>query len=400
MPGLMAWLSVVAAFVVSPNLLFVLGVDYASEAGSFIEKIHVATLLALGALLASAVSRGKLRFSTIPPGIFVPILMFCLIVVMACAYRGISVTNFVTSMVTPLLLVLVLDNAGDRERQWIGSTVVFILLANSALAIAEQALGFRLLPRIAGTTLYSGDLRSVGLLGHPLTASVITGAYIIHLVIDRLGERLAPGLVAQLLLHGVALLFFGGRLALGATGLLLASFLIFDGSRAPGRRLAGARRGFLLLLLGGMAGAALLSGAADPLIARVIDDEGSALTRLQAFSILGALPWEQLLTGFSPSEKLTIAQALGVSPAIEITWLAWVIDYGVPIAVGLVLTLLVLLYCCCERGRRSHPYMVALLLISLSGFLGLGGKTLLLGWFVVMLLTLRRPAISPPPARK
>lgn len=401
--GLGEWLglgliaAILASFLVSPALLHALGVRYASPAGSLFEKLHLATMLVGLVAGLSVLCSGRLRFTLLSAREFGAMLGLILLAVAPALLLRRPVTGLLVTFLTPVLLIYLLQLADDDLRRRIRALVAGLLLLNSCVGLIEFLLQATLLPRIAGAVEIDSDGRALGLVGHPLSAAFLSGLMLVYLVISRMMTRFDRWSAVQIGLHAAALLAFGGRLALVASLLMLAIYVLFDGTalirRAPVERWL-IRYG---LGLAGIAGAmaVLVSGLAGQVLARFTADGGSAATRWAAIEIARSLDREGWLMGLSPLVRAERQQSFGTPYGIEMTWLAWLIDHGLVVALGLALLLALVLRVSLRGGARVHFYMTAYFLIVITGAQGLGAKSLLLTWLVIVLLTFRRRNRSP-----
>src|SRR5260370_32189836 len=114
------------------------------------------------------------------------------------------------------------------------------ILLNVILGYYEYSSGQRLITlSVGGDMVVMGEWPSSALLGHPLTASGLVGAYIFALI---LRPALCPPVVLRLPLIAFclgSLMVFGGRTALVTVLLVIGSFAaleifrIFRGGRPP-----------------------------------------------------------------------------------------------------------------------------------------------------------------------
>lgn len=392
---------VLLSLVVSPALMYVLSIDYSTEGGSILEKVHISTTLSALLVVAIFIFHGRMRFVQMRAWEFfasVGITLFCIIQLLAL---GRPATSVIVTFLTPISLIYLLNVGTDRMAHDVRKLIMAVLFLNSLVGIGELVLGTTMLPRVAGSAIIYDDRRSLGLVGHPLNASFITGLYLIYLVISGLMSRFTWASLGQIAVHTAALLAFGGRVALISTVVLVAIFVVFDSSTiirtSPSFRFI---RRILMIFAGlGLGAAVLFSGLADNTISRFTSDEGSALTRYAAVQILTNLPPESLAFGVSQSQRSDILRLFGTKYGIEITWIAWLVDYGVFITIGLCIVLVNLLRVCLRGGQRYHWYMTVYFLICITGSQGLGSKSLLLAWFVTIMLTFGRDVSAIRAAR-
>ncbi len=380
-------LLVVLAFAVSPNLLFMLGVNYATSEGNPVEKFHIATIGALAFFAFIVVYRGRIRTGLLSVSEFVFCIACCVIVVGYTASSGGALSVIIVTYVTPVVFMVLLGNLSERDKVSIAKLILLLVIANAIWAAAEYIVGFRPLARIAGTTVYTGDTRAIGFLGHPLTSALLTGMTVIYLVISMLSLKVSPIRLGMVLFLVLAMVFFGGRASLALTALLVTYFLVFDGRQAfleKRRRTSGLLRLAVVSLLVGLAISVLIAGGANDIIARHMDDEGSAATRSTSLEVLGYLTVDQWLFGLSDAQEAALSAALGQPLVIEITWVVWVLEFGLVGSFLLGAVLLVVLRNFVRRGKVYHGYNALFFLAAITGFYGLGGKTLLLCWFVCL----------------
>lgn len=384
-------LAVGASFLISPALLFSWGVNYASSAGALFEKLHIATMLVALAVGWSLLLSGRLRFVLFSAREFALMLALIALAALHAALLQRPVTSVLVTFLTPVLLLYLLQLADAPMRHRIRLLVMTILLLNSLVGLAEFFAGTTLLPRIAGTLEIHRDTRALGLVGNPLSASFLAGFMLVYLVITRMMTRFDAGALLQIGIHGAALMVFGGRLALLATLCILSAFVLFDGSAL--RRRPPVERWvirYCVALVGCLGALGLVvSGLAGQMLARFAADGGSAATRRAALDIVLGLDQQALLLGLSPALRAERQAQFGTPYGIEITWLAWLVNHGLLVTIGLVLALAVTLRACLRGADRVHVYLVAYFLVSISGAQGLGAKSLLLAWVVTILLTFR-----------
>lgn len=389
---LMLYGVVSASLLVSPNLMYILGIEYGVESGSLLEKIHISTTLALLTFAVYAIYNGKLYFTAFRPTEFFLSLGICGVMIATLGLIGRPVTSLLVTFLTPILLVYLLSLSNVLTRLKVGQLFSLLLFLNSVVGIIELLSGSTFLPRVAGAVLVFSDTRSIGFVGHPLTSSFLTGLILLYLVLSRMMARFDPWALVQIVVHAVGLLAFGGRVALVSAAALIAIYIAFDGKTLV-RRTATLRTLRRSLIVGGglaLIAIILFSGIADNTLSRFTSDEGSALTRNAALQIVSSLGFDELALGVSPSQRVEIMRAFGTDFGIEITWIALLVDYGVFITIGLCIVLAILLRICLRGGQRYHWYMTVYFLICITGSQGLGSKTLLLAWFVTIMLTFGR----------
>lgn len=390
--------TVPAAFLGSPSLFYALGINYAGAGGIPLEKIHIATGLALVAMVLCVLPVGRMPFSRLSPAAFFGVLGLIAFSSAFLLLLDRPVSGLVVTFLTPALLLYLVAEAPPGLLAILRQMVMVVLLANSLVGIAEFTLDIGLLPHVAGANPIRDDGRALGIVGQPLTAAFLAGIALLHFVVSGAMSGLRLPTLVAIGIHGAALLVFGGRVALLAALSLIVIFVLFDRaalSRRPTRQRVVLRG---LLFLGLIAGAllALSSGLAAQLLARFADDSGSSSTRWVALTLVSQLPPDALIFGLAPSRRADLLAALDSADVIEITWIGWLVDYGLVITLALGAALVLILRACLVGGSRVHVYMVAYFLICISGAQGLGAKSMLLAWMVILLLTLRPGHRSAP----
>lgn len=383
--------AVFSAFLFSPALLYVLGINYAGQGGNPLEKIHFATLLGLVALGLSVLVTGKMRFIGLSPRTFFSLIALIAFATGQLLLLGRPASGLLVTFLTPILLLYLITTVSADLFRFLRCAIMALLIVNSFTGLAEFAFGITLLPHVAGAIEIHGDTRALGLVGHPLTAAFLAGIALVHLVIAGAIAGFRRVALLEIALHGAALLAFGGRLALLAALSLLIVFVLCD--RAALLRLPARRRVLIrtALVVGISAGALAASafGLADQILTRFAEDGGSTATRWAALNLATHLSPDALFFGLAPDQRAEMLAAFDTPYGIEITWIGWLVDYGLFIALALLAALGLILRACLRGGTRVHYYMTAYFLICISGAQGLGAKSLLLAWMVVLLLTLR-----------
>lgn len=382
--------AIMSAFVFSPALYFRLGINYAGAGGSPLIKIHIALYLALVALVLTVLARGRLPFRDLPPASLFWPLGLVAYSALQLLVLGRPVSGLLVTFGTPILLMYLLTQLSLARRVLLGRIVLAFLLANALVGLAEALSGTTLLPRVAGTIVVTGDGRALGLVGHALTASFLSGCALLYLCHHALTAAPRIRVLLALGIHGAALIAFGGRLALISVPLLLF-VLIFLDRAALSQHSARYRvqlRVCALLLLALAAPLVLASGFADPVLARFVGDGGSMATRWAALRLVMDLTPEALFLGLDSGDRARLLARYNTPYGVESTWLGWLVDYGALISAALAAALFIILRTCLATGQRVHFYVTAFFLIIISGAQGLGAKSLLLAWVVVLLLTL------------
>jgi hypothetical protein len=250
-----------------------------------------------------------------------------------------------------------------------------------------------------------GEWRSAALLGHPLTASGIVGAYVLALV---LRPAICPPLLLRLPLIAFSLgslMAFGGRTSLVTVLAMIGLVGLFEAIRLlRGKRMplsAAILAICVLFAAGAIIFAALDLGIFDKMLLRFSSDKGSTLARYATFSLLSHFDWHELILGPNPVRVNALQSQLGLNYGIENFWISSVVQFG------LVHTILLTIGLVCffvELLRRSNPAawaIVLLIVIIAASSVSFSSKNIQLAQFVILISVLlpREPRRVAAPAR-
>ena len=207
-----------------------------------------------------------------------------------------------------------------------------LLFVNALLAFYEVFSGFRLTPLVVNGELLD-EPRATALLGHPLSNAMAAGCYVTVLALG--GAKDLPRLLRTPLFFVAlaSLVPFGGRAAT-ATCLLT---LVMIGAGVGARILLGKsfNKDNLLAVLFmfpvcaiGLVTAFEL-GWLDTLLDRLVDDEGSAGTRIVMFELFNHFSFSELFWGANPQELATWVRLYGLEYGIESFLVAFILHYGI-----------------------------------------------------------------------
>ena len=397
-----------ACFLSAQTLLFA-GVNY--TLGAIAEKIHPATYLAMLCVAAQLCARrdsAPLRIVRDYPG---PMLL-ALSATLLAIYVGLALDAPATGLVDTWLLAacmfLLFAELNESEIGVARIAVDIFFVINSIVAIVEVATNTRLIPvgaadAIGGVYTYPYEWRASAFLGHSLTGSYLTGAYVLLLILDQRIRPLALRL-PLLCLHALALLDFGSRAAAAFVAITLIVMLIVESIKALS---TGKVRKDILVTIGSVvalsvSGAPLMiaSGFLDRFIGRLSVDHGSATARFHALDMLARFSWSDLLLG-PPRALLEQLQArYSVGAGIESFWLGYLFSYGL---VGCAIFFPSLLLYCRDLARRVGPHALAVLIYFFaccSTSVSLSSKSIALAILTGMLMTSRRLAVVGPPRER
>ncbi len=332
---------VVLLLTVSGLALTQLGWNYGEAGGSALEKMHPGTLVAAVLLMLSAAMRGNplsafIRTLEAYPGVIIYLAGIAVLMLHAVFVAGLPFTVFIDTFVLPAIVFLLLRDISDERRRRLALLVHTLFAINAVLGLAEFALGFRLTPLYVEGEVLEAEWRSSALLGHPLGNAILTGCYMILLV--KGGARDLPLLLRPVVfaLASVGMVVFGGRAATAFMLIILGGLALKRASEV----LRGAHFDKRVLLSGlvcvpfiAMAVIVLQqSGFFDQFLSRIVDDEGSAGTRVEMFELFKYLNWYDFLLGPDPRQIATLMAQYGLLYGIESFWVAMTLLHGVVVS--------------------------------------------------------------------
>src|ERR1700724_3918294 len=229
--GLMV-LAVIATFTISPAMLTNCKIHYLTTGGNFYEKFHPATYFAFLAFCLLLIRNndpiGEINrmFSEAKLILVYLCCWLALLVQMLALERPFTV--IIDTFLLPVVLCLVIWRLLPAQKKPLVWSLHITILINVVLGYYEYFSGHRLIPLTLGDVVVMGEWRSSALLGHPLTASGLIGAYILALI---LRPALCPPVIVRLPLIAfclASLMVFGGRTALVTVMLLIGFFVAME----------------------------------------------------------------------------------------------------------------------------------------------------------------------------
>jgi polysaccharide biosynthesis protein VpsF len=238
------------------------------------------------------------------------------------------------------LLALLLESATDKQKRWLARLLMTLVIANVLIGLWESVTQNNWFPFVAdpidGTSdsaaLETEDFRANAFYGHPLGASLITSMAFFLLYSMQIRIAVAGPVIGLLL---IGLLAFGGRTALGITGLfsiITAIYVLTMGI---------IRRNLRLDFVMGIMVAAIIvplliliivtqTTIADRIIDTLYFDD-SAQVRVTQWMVLDYLSLKNWLFGvpLADLEALKFQIGLDASEDIENFWLLLCLNLGV-----------------------------------------------------------------------
>ncbi|MBQ4834143.1 VpsF family polysaccharide biosynthesis protein [Pseudoalteromonas sp. MMG010] len=329
-----------SAFILSAYLLENLGIQYVSEGGSAVIKIHFYSYLLMLLTAFICITRG-INHSWLQLGGFrlvwlLSIISIAIVIVYGLIRFGTSgMAYLIDTIFVPLLLFFTLAQLNTNHKIKLLRFIAYMLLLNSVIAILEFAMGTTLM---AVEFAHFSFFRSTALLNFPLNNALITAA----LTPILLNHTRLPAL-AYFAISFLALFAFGGRAALA---IFIVGMLLFmlpevvrffsTGVKVTKVQFALIQGLFFFLIMG-----LVLILALTPIGARVLSKlyiDNSAQARFDVFTILDQLTVEEWLFGASQQLINNIAFYIDIN-VIENYIIGWVVSFG------LLCTMLLMISC-------------------------------------------------------
>jgi len=403
-------LAVIAVFTISSSILTKFGIHYLTTGGIFYEKLHPATyftLLAFSFLLLR--SRGPIgeidRMFSAAKLLLVYLACWLFLLIQVLVLER-PFTVIIDTFLLPILIALVMWQLSPVQRRPLVWALHLTILVNVVLGYYEYFSGHRLIPLTLGDVVVVGEWRSAALLGHPLTASGVVGAYVLALV---LRPAICPPILVRLPLIAfclASLMAFGGRTSLvtvlAVIGLVGAfeALRLMRGQRVP---LPAAILAICVLFAAVAAIFAALSlGVFDKMLLRFSSDKGSALARFATFSLLSQFDWYELMLGPNPVRVNALQAQLGLNYGIENFWISSIVQFGLIHTVALTVGLVCFFVEMLRRSSRAAWAIVLLIVVIAASSVSFSSKNIQLAQFVILISLLlpreqRRVAVPRQP---
>jgi len=391
-------LAVITTFTMSSAMLTEWKIHYLTTGGNFYEKIHPATYLTFLAfcllLIRNSDPIGEINriFSGAKIVLIYLFCWLCLLVQMLVLER--PFTFIIDTFLLPVLLCLVIWRLSPSQRKPLVWAIHLTILINVILGYYEYFSGHRLIPLTLGDVIVLGEWRSSALLGHPLTASGVIGAYILALI---LRPALCPPVLVRLPLIAfclASLMVFGGRTALVTVMLLIGFFVAMEIFRIlrGGRTSLPTAIAAICLLFVVAAGifAAFDLGIFDKMLLRFSSDKGSTLARYATFDLLSHFDWRELVLGPNPVRASALQTQYGLNYGIEDFWISCIVQFGLIHTILLTIGLIGLFTEILLRASNAAWAIVVLIVIVAASSVSFSSKGIQLAQFI-FLITLLLP---------
>ncbi|WP_296065356.1 VpsF family polysaccharide biosynthesis protein [uncultured Agrobacterium sp.] len=395
-------LGIVMLFTLSSNMLYVMGINYSASNASYLLKIHPSSyvfffLILISPSITSSPRRPELKRCGL--------LLIMVSTVSLVLYQFFSVeagggesSLLIVTYAATGALAVALSYADTITLRQMKRFVSLFLLCNSLIGIAETSGFPRILPYVVGETIIGFDDRPTALLGHPLNNALITGAWCLVILLSNFRTPLNFWRLTVLGVHLIALLAFGGRAAVVVAALSYTCFVAYQATttflKGDSRDII--RLAKLCIIAGAGVPVLIYSGAADTVIERFLDSRGSDETRSAALVMLDLLSPGQWLFGVPVSVRTSIQALLGSTRGIEISWLALVYSFGLPITAILLVATYLTLRATTEDHDMGRAALLFYFFLTTLLSLSIGSKSLLVAQFLVILACFAKPLEAPP----
>jgi hypothetical protein len=403
--GLMV-LAVITTFTISAAMLNNWKIHYSTTGGNFYEKLHPATYFAFMAFFLLLVRDGdpigeiNRMLSEAKLVLVYLFCWLCLLVQMLVLERPFTV--IIDTFLLPVVLCLVIWRLLPAQKKPLLWSLHATILINVILGYYEYFSGHRLIPLSLGDVVVMGEWRASALLGHPLTASGLVGAYVLALI---LRPALCPPVILRLPLIVfclASLMVFGGRTALVTVLTLIGSFAALEIFRIlrGGRTSLPVAIGAICLLFVAAAAifAALDLGIFDKMLLRFSSDKGSTGARYATFALLSHFDWRELIMGPNPVRAAALQTQWGLNYGIEDFWISCIVQFGIIHTILLTIGLIGLFAEILARASGAAWAIVALIVIVAASSVSFSSKNIQLAQFIflITLLLPRERRIAAP----
>lgn len=393
---------VLALFVLSGGILWVLGYNYDGLTGSSVTKIHPATYLTLlifgWRTVATGNPLGYFNHLTSQRPATMLLLAITLLVFVTVVLRGRpNMAGLIDTYVGACCLVLILSDADDRLMARLRLLLHVILTMNALLGLYEFATKNLLFPFRFDGQAFETDLRPSALQGHPLINAAVTSTYLLSLMSG--AKDLPQGRrLAMIGLQFAALVAFGGRTAFVLT-------LLFGGVYGVRATYLSLRKGkvsllaaAITILFAGLAPVALTvlisQGFFDALASRFISDGGSANARIVMFELFDHFSLSQIIIGPDIEVLDSWRRIYGLEWGIENPIIRMTLYQGAFVTLLLAVGFGLFMHEIAKVSRPGLwlPMIVWILVINTAE--SIASKTTMMTKFCVIVLCLYHPSIG------
>lgn len=391
---------IILLFIISANILDMIGYETGSIGGNPITKIHISTyFVALTFVVFLLTYQDKSALiehvvSTKLGTIFFFLatnVAFINIVVGKRQGNGMYFDTHLNLFCCAMMLPFVSPPLMDRLERFIH----WFFVLNAVTGVAELVAGGNFFPvAVYSTESTTFETRATAFLTHPLHAATLTSVYVFSLMSGG-GQMLPPRLRAPMIgLQLAALVAFSGRTALILTGAAIGLSLLWKIVQfTSGRKISYSSLIVSAILLpiciGGVAYLTYI-GLFDSFILRFSEDAGSARTRLLMFDLLASFDFADLFWGAAPDFIASRVVSYGLEWGVENPFIAMSVFQGVAMTTFIVLGYLGLLRDACSRLRPAAIIPMIVFISLCSTFGSFGGSFFTFSIFLVIVCALFR----------
>lgn len=357
--------SLLLAFVFGHYLLESLGVQYVSQGGSPLFKIHIYSYILIFSVvilfLRFGMNKMLSQLHQFGKTWFISMSCYSLVVLYALSKYGISgIAYLVDTILAPIICLMLVFRLDKSSIETIVRLLAWLIFINSLVAIGEMIFHVRVLETGYGE---SGYFRSTALLNHPLNNGLIT-ACLTPLLYDK--TRVKP--VIYFIVVFLALFSFGGRTALA----VFSIFSLFSVKNSVTALFnSGDTRKVTFVLISMLLAILFVIGilVVTPIGARIFENlkiDGSAQARFDLFIILNELSFTEWLFGASSELTSNLEFFIGIE-VVENYLVGWIMSYGIIVTLLLFLATYGLLYKVFFVGDLNQKIAIAaFFLVSIS----------------------------------
>ncbi len=385
----------VSLFLLPNSLLNLIGINYMGTGGSALGKLHPSFYLSLAALgFTFLLSRSVAgHFSNAVKGTYrlpmaAAILTTFVTMILSRSGTG-DFSAAIVTFLTPAIVAYVFQFASTKSRQFIYNFLVIFFAINSLVGLVELVTSWRLLPYYVSDQIITFDRRPTALLGHPLLNALLTGAFLLAMITRQitLGQKV-PQLL-QMALHGAAIFAFGGRASLAFLVIISGIYALRHSGLIVRAKVRQSVRSMALVISGILFFVVLtVTGVTETLLDRFVNATDSTNTRFAALSLLEMLSFREWLIGVEGPARTFYLNVLQTPFGIEISVIAMIYVYGLPLAALLIWSTYRLLFQWASNDYPGKRYLVVFFIMSTLTSLSIGSKSLLISQFLIILFCL------------
>ena len=341
-----------------PANLLNLFMEYTTDKGSFIQKLHPGTYaIVAAAIIVPLTLRAYVDAWTLRS--IRAMALFTVAVVLLIAYLIVAghfgSAAYIAATLGGITLLLLPPDMRART----ADLVLFVLIVSAIIGIFEFVTHIRLIPY----PIEEHEFRPTGLLDHPLLLGLLCSTAIPFVA--------ASDWQRSMRIAAICILFLGVAAASARIAMLAASLATAVVILAAPIRTASSSQSARLKALMIVAGAILLAAAITVLafsgfldrFSRGLTD-ASAMARIRIYDIFGLVSWTEILFGMPAEDIAKLVKRLDLM-VLESSPVAWILHFGLFAAIGFVAAFLGMLRTLL-RGARPLVVFGSLLFLAVA----------------------------------